>query len=127
MEGLLNTGDEVKSPKGNFTYRVVGPVCRLYDRDDLPWPSCRLSWHGKQPSWNRVGKRFVPDLATTRAPSYAVELLGDYSDLAAILDEHLPKVITLYYLSLPPTLQEWWVTPSCKLKHYVNEIPTDAT
>lgn len=114
---ILSYGDELKSPRESFTYQVIGPICRLYDREELPYPSCSLVYRGKQPSWKRVGNRFVCDVATKRSPSYSVELLGDYSDIEKLTD-HSPKVITLYYLKLPPSLQEWWVTPSCKLKHY---------
>ena len=69
---MLDSGTSFQSPGGSFSYVVVGPVCRLYDREELPWPSCRLSWKGKEPSWNRVGRRFVGDLAVKRFPSYSV-------------------------------------------------------
>ena len=72
---LLEPGSEHTSPGGHYSYRVLGPCCRLFDREELPWPCCRLAWRSKEPSWRRVGRRFVADLAARRCPSYAVELL----------------------------------------------------
>ena len=69
---MLSPGTSFRSPGGSFSYIVQGPVCRLYDREELPWPCCRLSWRGKEPSWRRVGRRFVADLGVTRFPSYSV-------------------------------------------------------
>lgn len=69
---MLKPGTTFRSPGGSFSYTVQGAVCRLYDREELPWPCCRLSWKGKEPSWKRVGRRFVADLGATRFPSYAV-------------------------------------------------------
>jgi hypothetical protein len=70
---VLRYGKKIHSPGGSFVYEVQGPCCVLYDREQLPWPSCSLAWKGKQPSWNRVGRRLVPDLATSRCPSYWVK------------------------------------------------------
>ena len=72
---LLACGSVHTSPGGQYSFRVIGPCCRLFDREELPWPCCRLAWRSKEPSWRRVGRRFVPDLAARRCPSYAVELL----------------------------------------------------
>ena len=58
-------GKRLRSPGGSFLYEVQGPVCRLYDREQLPWPSCSLQWKGKQPSWRRIGRRFVADLSVS--------------------------------------------------------------
>lgn len=88
------------SPGYHFSYRVVGPCCRLFDREQLPWPCCRIQWRGKEPSWRRIGRRFVPDLATKGHPTYSVEILGQGS-----LD---PIVVTLYSVKLPHTVKEWW-------------------
>jgi hypothetical protein len=89
------------SPGGHFTYRVVGPCCRLFDREELPWPCCRLEWRGKEPSWRRIGRRFVPDLATRNSPSYSVEVIGqEYSGRWF--------VVTLYHVKLPETVKQWW-------------------
>ena len=84
-----------------YSFRVLGPCCRLFDREELPWPCCRLQWRSKEPSWRRVGKRFVPDLAARRCPSYAVELLQP--GLRPTV-----TVLTLFAERLSPELQEWW-------------------
>ena len=96
----LNPGQIFKSPGGTFKYRVVGAVCRLYDRNSLPYPCCRLAWLGKEPFWNRIGKRFVPDIAAARSPSYCVQLL-DYPEAE-------PFVMTLYWVTLSDVQHSWW-------------------
>ena len=75
VDDLLEPGSVHTSPGGQYSFRVIGPCCRLFDREELPWPCCRLAWRSKEPSWRRIGRRFVPDLAARRCPSYAVELL----------------------------------------------------
>ncbi|HEY9761694.1 MAG TPA: hypothetical protein V6D07_04165 [Trichocoleus sp.] len=92
-----------QSPGAHLTYRVIGPCCRLFDREELPWPCCRIQWHGKEPSWRRVGKRFVPDLATRRYPSYSVEIVGQGYRAD-------PFVTTLFTVSLKTATQNWWHT-----------------
>ena len=62
---VLKHGEIHSSVGGQYSFRVLGPCCRLYDRNELPWPCCRLSWRSKEPSWRRIGKRFVPDIAAT--------------------------------------------------------------
>lgn len=100
---LLPTGRVISSPGGHFSYRILGACCRLFDRDELPWPCCRIQWQSKEPSWRRIGKRFVPDLATKRFPSYIVEILDhEYS--------RDPFVLTLYWLKFPSDIQNWWYT-----------------
>lgn len=79
----LRSGEIFYSPGGTFKYRVIGPCCRLYDREELPWPCCRLSWQGKEPFWNRIGRRFVADLGAKESPSYCVELV-DYPNAEPI-------------------------------------------
>ena len=86
---------------GMYSFWVVGPCCRLFDREELPWPCCRLQWRSKEPSWRRVGRRFVPDLAARRCPSYAVELLQPGL-------RPTPTVLTLFAERLSPELQGWW-------------------
>ncbi len=98
---VLAHGSLHTSPGGQYSYRVLGPCCRLFDREELPWPCCRLAWRSKEPSWRRVGRRFVPDLAARRCPSYAVELLQPGSRLTH-------TVLTLFPQRLSPALQEWW-------------------
>lgn len=99
-------GQLFKSPGGTFKYRVVGAVCRLYDRNFLPYPCCRLSWFGKEPFWNRRGKRFVPDIAVKRSPSYCVQLV-DYPEAE-------PFVMTLYWVKLSDRKQQWWYAKRVK-------------
>ena len=101
VHSVLAHGSLHTSPGGQYSYRVLGPCCRLFDREELPWPCCRLAWRSKEPSWRRVGRRFVPDLAARRCPSYAVELLQPGSRLTR-------TVITLFPQRLDPALQEWW-------------------
>ena len=96
----LPPGQIFSSPGGTFKYKVIGPVCQLYDRASLPYPCCRLFWRGKEPSWRRVGKRFVPDIGAKMSPSYCVQLLNYPSSQ--------PVVKTLYWMRLTPTEQEWW-------------------
>jgi hypothetical protein len=97
----LQHGQLVYSPGGHFCYRVMGSCCRLFDREELPWPCCRLQWRGKEPSWRRVGRRFTPDLATVKSPSYSVEVIGQEQSSRTF-------VVTLYADKLPKPLQEWW-------------------
>jgi hypothetical protein len=91
------------SPGCHFSYRVIGPCCRLFDREQLPYPCCRLQWRGKEPSWRRIGKRFILDISTKNHPSYAVEILGQTSSAE-------PIVITLYSVELATAVREWWHT-----------------
>lgn len=96
---LLKPGQVFYSPGRTFKYRVVGPCCRLYDRECLPYPCCSLDWRGKQPSWRRIGRRFVPDVATQRSPSYCVQLLNYPNS---------EFVITLHWFKLSAQQQQWW-------------------
>ena len=96
----LQHGQIFFSPGCHFSYRVIGPCCRLFDREQLPWPCCRLQWRGKEPSWRRIGKRLIVDLATKNHPSYSVEIVGQ-----GALE---PIVITLYSVNLPPAVRQWW-------------------
>ncbi|MCF8132850.1 MAG: hypothetical protein K9J72_06975 [Synechococcus sp. Tobar2m-G35] len=98
---LLASGSERPSPGGMYSFRVLGPCCRLFDREELPWPCCRLQWRSKEPSWRRVGRRLVPDLAARRCPTYVVELLQP--GLRPTV-----TTITLFAERLSPGLQEWW-------------------
>ncbi|MEM9087631.1 MAG: hypothetical protein AAGC93_02695 [Cyanobacteria bacterium P01_F01_bin.53] len=101
-------GHLFESPGAHLTYRVVGPCCRLYDREQLPWPSCRIQWHSKEPSWRRIGRRFIADMATRKHPSYSVEIVGQ-----SYRSE--PVVMTLYTETLSSDLKNWWHTK--RLKH----------
>ena len=117
---LLAPGSEHASPGGQYTYRVLGPCCRLFDREELPWPCCRLAWRSKEPSWRRVGRRFVADLASRRCPTYAVELLQPGA-------RPTRTVITLFTERLGSELQELWYSklPS-SLDQLNREPPTRA-
>ena len=101
MQHPLESGQLIQSLGGHFTYRVVGPCCRLFDREELPWPCCRIQWRSKEPSWRRIGRRFVPDMAAKSCPSYCVEILGREAPGEPIL-------LTLYWHKLPKPLKEWW-------------------
>lgn len=98
-----SSGHVFQSPGAHLTYRVIGPCCRLYDREQLPWPCCRLQWRGKEPSWRRIGKRLVPDMATRKFPSYSVEIVGQNYRGEAF-------VTTLYTVQLSSKEQNWWYT-----------------
>ena len=97
----LQQGKYVRSHGGGFVYQIQGPVCVLYDREDLPWPSCSMQWKGKQPSWNRIGRRFIPDLAASRCPSYSV-----YG--ADLHGNCWTQVQTFYYHRLTKEEKDWW-------------------
>jgi hypothetical protein len=97
----LPTGTLIHSPGAHFTYRIVGPCCRLFDRDSLPWPCCRIEWRSKEPSWRRVGKQLIADIATRNSPSYSVEIIGQEGKRETI-------AITLYHIKLTPEQREWW-------------------
>ncbi|MBF2087994.1 MAG: hypothetical protein IGR80_08100 [Synechococcales cyanobacterium K44_A2020_017] len=101
MQHPLESGQIFQSVGGHFTYRVIGPCCRLFDREELPWPCCRLQWRSKEPSWRRVGRRFVPDIGAKNCPSYSVEILGKEASQE-------PIILTCYWVRLPKPLKEWW-------------------
>ena len=99
----LPSGTIIRSPGGSYRYQIIGVCCRLYDREVLPYPSCSIAWRGKQPSWRRIGRRFVPDMATTRSPSYCVRLL-DFPGVDV-------KVITIHWVVLSEKDRLWWYSP----------------
>lgn len=96
----LPTGYIFQSPGCHFTYRIIGPCCRLYDREQLPYPCCRIEWRGKEPSWRRIGSRFIPDMGTKNSPSYSVEIVGQ--------EHREPLIITLNPIKLTNAQREWW-------------------
>jgi hypothetical protein len=98
---MLNHGQKIRSPGGSFLYEVQGPVCILYDREELPWPSCSLQWKGKQPSWNRVGKRFVPDITARRCFAYSVKSQDFWGTT-------WDQVLVLYDYKLSRQEKAWW-------------------
>jgi hypothetical protein len=103
---MLEHGELVYSPGGHFCYRVIGPCCRLFDREQLPWPCCRLQWRGKEPSWRRIGKRFTVDLATRGHPTYSVEILDQGRSRSP--QSSPPQILTLYWITLAQPLKNWW-------------------
>ena len=117
VQVLLEHGSVHASPGGQYSFRVIGPCCRLFDREELPWPCCRLAWRSKEPSWRRVGRRFVPDLASKRCPSYSVELLQPGSRPTVTL-------LTLFSMRLTPELQEWWYSRHPKSMVALNHTPS---
>lgn len=103
---VLQHGEIIKSPGGCYKYKIIGAVCVLFDRECLPYPCCSLQWKGKQPSWRRVGRRFIPDIACKQVASYNAYLLGD-NELP--IDE---KVITIFWVKLSPEVANWWYSKS---------------
>ena len=118
VQALLEHESVHASPGGQYSFRVIGPCCRLFDREELPWPCCRLAWRSKEPSWRRVGRRFVPDLASRRCPSYSVELLQPGSRPTSTL-------LTLFSMRLMPELQEWWYSRLPKSMVALNQVPPE--
>ena len=114
----LQHGQVFYSPGGHFCYRVIGSCCRLFDREELPWPCCRLQWRGKEPSWRRIGKRFTPDISTIKSPSYCVEVIGQEQSNRTF-------ILTFYSVKLSKPLQEWW--HSKKLDEVMSVPPTPAS
>ncbi len=104
------------SSGGQFSFRVLGPCCRLFDREELPWPCSRIAWRSKEPSWRRIGRRFVPDIAARRCPSYAVEILQPGSRPSE-------TVITLFPFKFNKTMQEWWYSKHSRSKDASNLYP----
>ena len=116
IQDLLDHGSIHTSIGGQFSYRVLGPCCRLYDREELPWPCCRLSWKGREPSWKRVGKRLVPDIAAQKCPSYSVEIIqpGVKSSIT---------ILTSYSERLDSNLEEWWYSKRPRSRDSSNIAP----
>ena len=113
---LMEHGSIHPSFGGQYSFRVVGPCCRLFDREELPWPCSRLAWRSKEPSWRRVGSRFVADLASRRCPSYSVELLYPGS-------RPIETVLTLFARRFTPSMQEWWYSRHPRSKDIKNLSP----
>ncbi len=115
-QNVFGSGTIHSSVGGQYSFRVLGACCRLYDREELPWPCCRLSWKSKEPSWRRVGKRFVPDIAAQRCPSYSVEILQPGF-------RPTPTVLTLFSDRLDNVLQEWWYSKHPRSRAESNIVP----
>ncbi len=120
VDALMKHGSVHTSAGGQYSFRVIGPCCRLFDREELPWPCSRLAWKGKEPSWRRIGRRFVPDIAARRCPSYSVELLQPgYKPTETVL--------TLFSERFTPLFQEWWYSRNPSSRDLSNVLPTSAT
>ena len=113
---LKEHGSVHPSEGGHFSYRVIGPCCRLFDREELPWPCSRLAWRSKEPSWRRIGRRFVPDIAARRCPSYSVDILQPGS-------KPISTTLTFFSSRLSPLLQEWWYSKKIRSKDSSNISP----
>ena len=106
---FFKTGSVQSSYGGQYSYKVIGPCCRLYDREELPWPCSRLAWRSKEPSWRRIGSRFVADMASRKCPSYSVQILEPGS-------KPVETVITLFSKKFSTDIQEWWYSKKTRLK-----------
>lgn len=98
----LQYGDRIQSPGGMFLYEIVGPCCQLFDREELPWLSCNRLGRFKQPSWARIGKRFVADRSVTKRASYCVQQIDSSDSICSA-----PKVI-IYWKELSKEEIDWW-------------------
>ena len=116
IESILEHGSVCPSLGGHFSFRVIGPCCRLFDREELPWPCSRIAWKSKEPSWRRIGSRLVPDLAARRCPSYSVEILQPGS-------KPMSTTITLFANRFTPAMQEWWYSRHSRSKDESNVSP----
>ncbi len=119
VHDLLDHGSVHSSIGGQFSYKVLGPCCRLYDREELPWPCCRLAWKGREPSWKRVGKRLVPDIAAQRCPSYSVEIIQPGV-------KSTKTILTSYSERLDSNLEEWWYSKRPRSRDSSNIAPQAA-
>lgn len=104
IEPTLNSRDRFWSPGGNFEYEVVGACCPLFDRESLPYPCCNIGWMGKQPSWNRRGRRLIPDISSKQCENYSVRLVG-------FVDRE-PIVWSFTYRNMGDELKRWWIDPT---------------
>lgn len=112
---MLQANEVINSPGGSFVYFAQGPVCVLFDREELPWPSCSITWKGKQPSWNRIGRRFVPDIAASRCPAYFVKGL----DVWGVQWE---QTLVIYQEKLSPAERRWWYSPRNERNEYPSYV-----
>ena len=103
---------------GQYSYKIIGPCCRLYDREELPWPCCRIAWRSKEPYWIRIGARFVADIASRKCPSYSVEILEPGS-------KPVQTVITLFAERFSNELQEWWYSKKPGSREPGNVFPAN--
>ena len=115
---FFKTGSVQSSYGGQYSYKVIGPCCRLYDREELPWPCSRLAWRSKEPSWRRIGSRFVADMASRKCPSYSVQILEPGS-------KPVETVITLFSKKFSSEIQELWYSKKPGSKEPGNIFPSE--
>ena len=84
----LSPGTVFQSPGGSFTYKVIGAVCRLYDKKD---------WDG----WDGEGNRFVADFGSKNHESYCVTLIDEYSTNSEM-------IFTFAFRGMDEELKKWW-------------------
>ena len=118
-DDIFEHGAVYSSQGGSYSYRVVGPCCRLFDREELPWPCSRLAWKSKEPSWRRIGSRFVPDLAARRCHSYSIELLQPGCRPTG-------TVLTLFSMRFSTSMQEWWYSRHPRSRMANNVTPNNS-
>ena len=116
---IMEHGSVHTSEGGQFSYRVIGPCCRLFDREELPWPCSRLAWKSKEPSWRRIGRRFVPDIAARRCPSYSVDILQPGS-------KPIKTTLTFFSSRFNSSMQEWWYSKHPSSRDASNISPIEA-
>ena len=117
VDKTLDFGTICSSEGGQYSFRVLGACCRLFDREELPWPCSRIAWKSKEPSWRRIGSRFVPDIAARKCPSYSVELLQPGS-------KPIRTVLTLFSTRFSPEMQEWWYSKHPRSRKESNILPS---
>ncbi len=115
-DSIIEHGSICPSEGGQYSFRVIGPCCRLFDREELPWPCSRLAWRSKEPSWRRIGSRFVADIAARRCPSYSVEILQPGN-------KPTKTVLTLFSSRFSSELQEWWYSRHPRSREENNFYP----
>ena len=116
VDKTLDFGTICSSEGGQYSFRVLGACCRLFDREELPWPCCRLSWRSKEPSWRRIGKRLVADIAAQKCPSYSVEIIQPGV-------RPTTTILTLFSIRLDSVLQEWWYSKHPRSRISSNVFP----
>ena len=114
---FVKFGSIKSSIGGQYSYKIIGPCCRLYDREELPWPCSRIAWRSKEPSWRRIGARYVADMASRRCPSYSVEILEPGS-------KPVNTVITFFSEKFSTEIQEWWYSKKPGSKEPGNVMPS---
>ena len=119
VNSVMDYGSIHTSEGGQYSFRVLGPCCRLFDREELPWPCSRIAWRSKEPSWRRIGARFVPDIASRKCPSYAVELLQPGS-------KPIETVLTLFSKRFSVGMQEWWYSKHPRSREESNIFPASS-